>query len=275
MAHNKSLYQLPGFWAALFIPLTVAVVVALWIAWHSLTKDGYSVCGSAKCINGALVMMKLPLGILALVFPSVALVASHHRSVQTAAQITRTDRQIQATEQKNAFENYIKHKEMFGKHVAELEDGSRVKFSSLDMLYKMFFPDNSWKNFSPFTSIIYGHQGYSLKDPELRFAILLSDLSTCKWYIEGRENISLDEYMDACNYLSGATENLNINLDGGRFSNPECRSNASIIEELKTVNTVFYQLCDFAFESLPSEAGKFLKLEPTEDATRLIEGLQY
>lgn len=51
-------------------------------------------------------MMKLPITIAALAFPLAALVASHHRSVQTAAQIERTD-------YKNAFENNIKHRELF------------------------------------------------------------------------------------------------------------------------------------------------------------------
>jgi hypothetical protein len=94
MSHNKTLTQLFWFKAALVVPLIFGAIVAGLIVYHDSYFAGPA-CWTSDCINDAISRLKVPLTIMALVFPAVALVASNHRSAQTAAQIERTDLQIQ------------------------------------------------------------------------------------------------------------------------------------------------------------------------------------
>ncbi|MEL0635416.1 hypothetical protein V6259_01365 [Marinomonas sp. TI.3.20] len=147
---NQSLYQLTTFWLAILIPLIIAALVAVWIAWHSLHVDGFLACWSASCINQALGMMKLPITIAALAFPLAALVASHHRSVQTAEQINQAIIN-------NTFSNYYKHVEHFESRYKNIEIDLQLdkhyivefEFSSLSNLYISVFPFNFPHDFSP------------------------------------------------------------------------------------------------------------------------------
>lgn len=131
MSHRKTLTQLGWFKVAFFAPLAVGAIVAGFIAWHDFfSVESMKACWTSDCINDAIGRLKLPIAIMALIFPAVALVASHHRSAQTVAQIKRTDMQIErtdkqiiATEAKNAFENCIKHKEIFQ---GRLSQGKRM-----------------------------------------------------------------------------------------------------------------------------------------------------
>lgn len=141
MAHNKSLYQLREFKLAIGLPLLGAALSASWIAWVSFVDGNYEVCGSAECINNALGMLKLPLGILALIFPSVALVATQHRSVQTAEQISQAA-------VKNSFENCLKHRDLFCDFIEELEQKYGCSFREKQNLYTKIYPENDFVKFS-------------------------------------------------------------------------------------------------------------------------------
>jgi hypothetical protein len=79
----KKLTELNSFKKAIYLPLVASVVVAIIIYRNSnLILD----C-SFNGFNQLLIIYKVPLGILALAFPFVAIVASNHRSVQSKAQI--------------------------------------------------------------------------------------------------------------------------------------------------------------------------------------------
>lgn len=94
MSHRKTLTQLGWFKVAFFAPLAVGAIVAGFIAWNDNYFAG-AACLTSECINDVVSRFKVPITIMALIFPAVALVASHHRSAQTAAQIERTDNQIE------------------------------------------------------------------------------------------------------------------------------------------------------------------------------------
>lgn len=148
MKHKKTLYQLPSFWAAILIPMAFGVSFAFFIAWNDFfSVESMAACWTSDCINGAINRLKVPIAITALIFPAVALVASQHRSAQTAAQIERTDKQIAATEAKNAFENNIKHREIFQGHLSALEDKYKVSCQKKDRLYKELFVNNDYVTF--------------------------------------------------------------------------------------------------------------------------------
>ncbi|WP_311064063.1 hypothetical protein [Halomonas sp. DWK9] len=148
---NKSLFQLKRFRWAVIIILLAAFFSWGYIYWTSELKyvPGY------EGVNGFLVIFKLPLGILALLFPAIALVAASHRSEQTK-------RQIVISESQNNFANYYKHLEEFEKLVELLI----VKFSLSHLnyreLYRTLFPNNS-----PSYANFYTHGVGEQSDPEL------------------------------------------------------------------------------------------------------------
>lgn len=159
MAHNTTLTQLKWFKWALWGPIATAVFFTAIIAIWDNSQQSLSWGLSSAHINDAIGRLKLPLAIASLAFPLVALVASHHRSVQTAAQIARTDQQIartdkqmEVTEQKNAFENCIKHRELFNEFLNKTEPDYSFKVKDRDSLYKYLFPMNNYLSFSPKTS---------------------------------------------------------------------------------------------------------------------------
>lgn len=154
MSHNKTLIQLFWFKVAFWVPLIIGAVVAGFIICHDL-YFAEPVCWTAECINDAILRLKVPLTIMALVFPAVALVASNHRSAQTAVQIERTDKQIAATEAKNAFENNIKHREMFFECLNKLESDLNIIFKRKDQVYSLIFSKNDYTKFTFYIDLYY------------------------------------------------------------------------------------------------------------------------
>lgn len=149
MSHRKTLYQLPSFWWAVFTPLVIGLSIAGFIAWHDFfSVESMHACGTSDCINNAISRLKLPIAIMALIFPAVALVASWHRSAQTVAQIERTDKQIQQTQLKNSFENCVKHRELFFSYLEEQEKVLGVKFTDKQFLYERIFCENDFIHFA-------------------------------------------------------------------------------------------------------------------------------
>lgn len=159
MSHNKTLTELKWFKWALWGPIGVAVIIATVIARFDNYPQPLDWGLSSAHINDAIGRLKFPIAIASLAFPFVALVASHHRSVQTAAQIARTDnqivrtdKQIKATEEKNAFENCIKHRELFNEFLDKIEPDYLFKVCDRDSLYSYVFPKNNFISFSPVSS---------------------------------------------------------------------------------------------------------------------------
>ncbi|WP_157957552.1 hypothetical protein [Salinicola halophyticus] len=137
MTRNRSLFQLPLFWIALAAPLFGAMFVGVYIV---LTTTLYYVPGSDG-LNGLLRIFKVPIGIVALVFPGVALVASAHRSDQTK-------NQIEEMRVNNNFSNYFKHREEFEKFCHQLENKFDLKEMDSSVLYGRIFPGNSPRSMS-------------------------------------------------------------------------------------------------------------------------------
>lgn len=146
MRSKEHLWNLRSFWVAICVPVALACFV-----WGAMYGSGLpNLCWSSDCFNYAFELFKVPLALLALIFPAVALVASHHRSVQTAAQIDRTEKQTALTEAKNNFENYIKHKELFDKRLDALAKELKLNFIKKDELYNDVFHENSSLTFIPY-----------------------------------------------------------------------------------------------------------------------------
>lgn len=153
MPHSQKLTELKEFKWALWGPLGAAVIVAIVITVADyLSPESIRFCLTSECFNDAIKRHKFSLGVAALVFPLVALVAAYHRSVQTIAQIERTEKQIKIAESKNSFDNYFKHQEHFSSFVESItkRDLCTIEMSSTKELYKNIFIKNSVNNFEPF-----------------------------------------------------------------------------------------------------------------------------
>lgn len=161
MTHNKTLTELKWFKWALWGPIGVAVIITAIITGFDNYPQPLDWGLSSDHMNDAISRLKFPIAIASLAFPLVALVASHHRSVQTAAQIERTDnqilrtdiqlertsKQISLTEDKNSFDNNIRHREFFSKQLELLEKRFNIKFKSHFEIYEAIFLSNDYHNF--------------------------------------------------------------------------------------------------------------------------------
>jgi hypothetical protein len=117
-----------GFFELWVVRLTFLVIIAL----SSLVAMGISEtapliqCYTATCFNNSVTNYKVPLGILSILIPIIAVFAANHRSEQTK-------RQIVLSQEQNNFTNYYKHLEEFEKfyksktHEAEM-NGFRSPF---------------------------------------------------------------------------------------------------------------------------------------------------
>ncbi|WIO73374.1 hypothetical protein QP938_08675 [Porticoccaceae bacterium LTM1] len=125
MAAEKRLYDLPRFWLAILIPIFLWLLTSIviwandgqWWAWK-WDSEGY---------KNYWEMYKLPLAMLALIFPAVGLAAATHRSEQMATNIS-----LQRSQ--NTLSNYYQHRREFCEYISvfESEDGfDKSKISPL------------------------------------------------------------------------------------------------------------------------------------------------
>ncbi|MFT2098529.1 hypothetical protein ACMUMQ_09255 [Marinomonas sp. 2405UD66-6] len=156
-------------------------------------------CWTSGCINDAVNRLKVPIAITAIIFPAVALIASSHRSAQTAAQIERTDKQIAVTEAKNAFENNIKHRELFFSYLEEQEKVLGVRFTEKQSLYEVIFRENDFIRFTYYADEMALNKELVLMNDEKEFYdfqnhfhyiyFTLSNCSKCWNRFTGCENM--------------------------------------------------------------------------------------
>ncbi|WKC46145.1 hypothetical protein [Pseudomonas veronii] len=97
---QSSLLSQGVFWAGILIPLFSFVFFGSY-AWTR-----YHIDLSAEGLNTFISISKLPLGLLSLSIPLVAMVASVHRSIQTEAQISSAMTQINLAQKKNSLDEY-------------------------------------------------------------------------------------------------------------------------------------------------------------------------
>ncbi|WP_404466222.1 hypothetical protein LG331_08015 [Vreelandella aquamarina] len=129
---EKSLFQLKRLWILILMVLFLSGSVAA----HIFLSSDLTYVPGYMGVNGLLEVFKVPLGILALLFPVVALVSASHRSEQTKKQII-------ISESQNSFANYYKHVEEFEKITLLLEKRFNLEYINHRELYFILFPLNS------------------------------------------------------------------------------------------------------------------------------------
>lgn len=130
LAANKSITQLKSLWISLILIVLLSGGCAIWIVKHSNLIYNPSYEG----VNNLLVVYKVPLSLLALIIPTVAIIASNHRSVQAAKQIELSNTQ-------NIFTNYFKHKEEFESYLKRFDTNNDKLFEDADYLHRLIFPN--------------------------------------------------------------------------------------------------------------------------------------
>lgn len=127
---HKSFLKLKIVWLFIFFLVTISALISYIIIKNtSLVIDP-----SANGFNYFVVVFKVPLGILALIIPIVALLAANHRSEQTKEQIRVTGVQ-------NNFANFYKHMEEFDKYNESLERDKYNFFEKGRLLHNIIYPN--------------------------------------------------------------------------------------------------------------------------------------
>ncbi|HHK5870980.1 TPA: hypothetical protein ACQVQ7_002048, partial [Serratia marcescens] len=129
------------FWLSISIPLALSITLSipLWLQTKiNISPEGY---------DNFLRIFKLPIGVLSLSIPLVAIVAHIHRTIQTAEQ-------IQTTRRKNAADSFFSHHkfmiEALGKvptnDIALSNSPVEYKIGDPYQLYDNFFTHSSYEN---------------------------------------------------------------------------------------------------------------------------------
>ena len=113
--NHESLTSQKLFWAAILIPLISFVYFGVF-AWA-----GHSVEMSSVGLNKFIEISKLPLGLLSLSIPFVAIITGLHRSIQTAAQISSANIQIELAKRKNSIDELFSREKNFVDKCAYIE----------------------------------------------------------------------------------------------------------------------------------------------------------
>lgn len=151
---HMSLIELEIFKKSVYGLFIAAVIVYVTIVSNSHLTFQFDFDG----INRAVEIFKVPLSILALIIPLVALIASNHRSEQSREQMRLASSQ-------NNFANHFKHLEEFEKyntkyflHLTERysskEDFTHIIPTHYRELYKAIYPNSAMGNLSVSTSFI-------------------------------------------------------------------------------------------------------------------------
>ncbi|MEP0071838.1 MAG: hypothetical protein ABJE79_03985 [Marinomonas sp.] len=270
MPHNKSLYQLKGFWATVFFPIICAGVV-----WFLIFKSiGYpDLCLTKEGFNNAYEYFKISLWIAALSLPLSGFYASHHRSVQTVAQIARTDKQIEATERKNAFENCVKHRELFNEFINRLSGRYKFEFEDVDLLYGVIFTENDYRSFAFYADEMSSPRNSDSKNYFHQMIDVFENFRTAeKSYDEGVYSYkeALDEFSElprlllyVQNYKGDSIEEM-YQEDGRFFDKGDIVYSQEISGFIHDVNQIFKEFCDFCLSpelAKKYKDSKFLSVE--------------
>ena len=135
--HSKTLFQLKLFWAAATIPIAAGIFLSLLVSNQANLLLDFTPDGMAYFWEN----FQLSIWIMGLSIPLVVMVASHHRSVQTAAQ-------IKSQKEQNTFANYFEHRREFKNEVREYFNkylnqsrGYLPEIFTLNLLHSRVFPN--------------------------------------------------------------------------------------------------------------------------------------
>ena len=122
----KTIRESSLFWWALCLPLVLSAATAIGISYLIWGKFLFAI-SSVESFKNFYEIYKIPLALLSVSPVTAGIAAIIHRSDETA-------KQIQLTENKNNFENYIKHNELFNQVVSSFTSGGGFR-AYIDIFY--------------------------------------------------------------------------------------------------------------------------------------------
>lgn len=145
---HQPLFRTLWFWLAILVPISVGLGLAVGV-WVSSDLGG--VCFDSKCVNYFVEAFKVPIAIMGLSLPLVAMVAAVQRSKEAYIQIKHGQKQYSEAVSNNRVGNYLKHREGFYKLVdnfCEIEavsSGESKVYIDAGYLYMRLFPNNNFE----------------------------------------------------------------------------------------------------------------------------------
>lgn len=113
-------FKLIHVWVIIVTIVTTSFSLVFWIRW----SNTISFCDTVECFNNAIVIFKLPIAVLGLLIPILAILATNHRSAQTAEQIKSSNSQ-------NNFVNHHKNMEMFEAFIENKVNHGEFNFNNI------------------------------------------------------------------------------------------------------------------------------------------------
>ncbi len=131
---NTQFFKLPILWIFISLILIVAFVITQSIISNTNLDLGDSY--SSSWFNNIVEKFQVPIGILALLIPIIAILNANHRSEQAK-------KQIEINQEQNIFANHYKHLDSFKAHVEEIIKSHNLMYFeiiSIVNLHKCCFP---------------------------------------------------------------------------------------------------------------------------------------
>jgi hypothetical protein len=128
---RKNFFDLKVVQITFYFFTSTSLICFFFILLNSNLEWDLSYVGFNKFIE----IYKVPIALLALNIPFIAILGAFHKSEQTRVQ-------IKASEGQNIFANYYKHLEEFTKHVDNYSSDENFK-CDVRRLHKLFYPDSS------------------------------------------------------------------------------------------------------------------------------------
>lgn len=235
----KSFLALPILWVVIAVFVGFAGLAFVVINHYSSLEFGFDYVG----FNQFLSFFKVPLGILALIIPVVALLAANHRSEQTKAQ-------IESTRQQNTFSNFYKHIEEFEKYVEAHIDKSTTTFNSMRGSHRVIFPNAISGDYSVGNNLLNTINGF------------MNDLVNLVGYFHGgHPKKEIDtiyqiqktlEEIDQLIGINSTVSGVEIDSEGSKITIPK-KSAAMFFSQLRNRVAIVNTILSFDHEYNPSK----------------------
>ncbi|MEQ9744908.1 hypothetical protein ABRQ05_11425 [Pectobacterium actinidiae] len=160
---EKKLSQQWIFRLAIAIPFTISFLLCIPL-WFETTFD-FSSTGYAKFLS----IFSLPIGVLSLSIPLVAIVAHIHRTIQT-------EKQIELVNEKNTSDRFYSHH----KYITEtfsLIKSNKIKLRDIEIILEISNPYSLYRDFFPGSSPMSGVDLYSKDNYSLEITTPLMSIN--------------------------------------------------------------------------------------------------
>lgn len=218
---RKNFFNLGIVWVTVFILSSAAIVFFMLIFNSSNLIFDSTYAG----VNNLVEIYKVPLALLALNIPFIAILGAFHKSEQTRLQ-------IKLSEGQNLFANHYKRLEEFTKHIEKFEHPDKGFKCETKTIYRFLYPESSLGNYAlsteatGFVDEMIKHANYFFYTPKINLSEWFDDW--CKVYLELQPRINHEIYDRLqCKYNSDAIDGNLLDSDFPTFCFDKVEDNIS------------------------------------------------